>query len=307
MDVSRYLLFVRAVETGNLSRAAAQLNYSQTAASHMLAAMEEELGIRLLYRGRNGVTLTEEGRAVYPLAKELAEREDAIRMLAGSENIHHGRIRVGVITSVAVLWMPHILRAFREKHPNVELQMNDAVNYETLFDWFSKDALDCAITAETGRSRLEGTPLAIDPYYLILPLDHPLAVHERITPAMLKGETFVIPSEGTSFEVGRILRQAKGRLVEHPGFLSDPAVIAMVSAGCGVSLLPRLVLDAHESNGILRRPLDPGVSRTIRLCLPTGRPLRPTTRAFAAFVREWVREHAEPAADNHAVDDHADK
>ncbi len=293
MDVNKYRLFIRAVRTGNLSRAAEQLNYSQTAASHMLSSMEEELGIRLLDRGRSGVSLTEDGELVYPLAKDLVEKDDAIRTLAGTENIRHGRIRIGVITSVAVKWMPHLIREFRRQYPLVELYMNDAINYEVLKDWFSKDIIDCAFTAEAEKNRIDRIPLVKDPYYVILPPDHPLGSYEKITPRLLKGETFVIPSEGTSYAVGKILRQAKGKIIEQNGFLSDQATIAMVRGGCGVSILPKLVLDSYSSEGYLCRILDPEVCRTIYLCYPMRRMLRPTTRAFIAFARDWVLKNAE--------------
>lgn len=292
MDVNKYILFVRAVETGNLSKAAAQLNYSQTAASHMISSMEEELGIKLLYRGRNGVSLTEEGERIYPLAKELGEKEDAIRILAGEENIHHGRIRIGVITSVAVKWMPRIIIEFRKLYPLVELYMNDAINYEIMKDWFSKDVIDCAFTAESSKKESE-IPLVRDPYYVIMPPGHPLNKYKKITPQLLKGETFVIPSEGTSYSVGRILRQAKGKLMELNGFLSDQAAIAMVCGGCGISILPKLVLDSYDSAGYIRRILDPEVYRIIYLCIPRRKALQPTIRSFSAFAQEWIREHAE--------------
>lgn len=295
MDVNKYMLFVGAVKTGSLSRTAAQLNYSQSAASHMLSSMEEELGIRLLSRGRSGVSLTEEGELIYPLAKELVEKENAIRMLAGTENIRHGRIRIGVITSVAVKWMPQMIREFRKLHPMVELYMSDAVNYEVLKDWFSKDVIDCAFTAEAGKNRANEIPLVKDPYYVILPPGHPLGEYQKITPPLLKGETFVIPSEGTGYAVGKILRQAKGKLIEQNGFLSDQATIAMVRGGCGVSILPKLVLDSYSSEGYLRRILDPQVSRIIYLCFPTRSTLRPTTRAFTDFATGWVKTHAQNA------------
>ncbi len=292
MDINKYILFVRAAETGNLSKAAAQLSYSQTAASHMISSMEEELGIKLLYRGRNGVSLTEEGERIFPAAKELTEKEDMIRQLAGEENIQHGKIRIGVITSVAVKWMPQMIIEFRKKYPLVDLYMNDAINYEIMKDWFSKDVIDCAITAESGRKENE-TPLVKDPFYVILPPDHPLCVCETITLTHLKGETFVIPSEGTSYSVGKMLRQAKGKLMEHSGFLSDQAAIAMVCGGCGISILPKLVLDSYGCGGYVRRALDPEVYRIIYFCVPSGKTLRPTVRIFSAFAREWVKVNAE--------------
>lgn len=292
MDVNKYILFVRAVETGNLSKAAAQLSYSQTAASHMISSMEEELGIKVLYRGRGGVSLTEEGERIYSLAKELSEKEEAIRILAGEKKIHHGRIRIGVITSVAVKWMPQIIMEFRKQYPYVELFLNDAINYEIMKDWFSKDVIDCAFTAESNGKDNE-IPLVEDPYYVIMSPDHPLRSYEKITPQLLKGETFVIPSEGTSYQVGKILRQAKGKLMEHNGFLSDQAAIAMVCGGCGISILPKLVLDSYGSEGYIRRILDPNVYRIIYFCISSRKIRHPTIRGFSSFAREWIGTHAE--------------
>jgi DNA-binding transcriptional LysR family regulator len=189
--------------------------------------------------------------------------------------------------------MPQPILEFRKLHPLVELQMNDAINYETVKDWFSKDVIDCAFTAEAGKVHANEIPLVRDPYYVILPHDHPLAKYKKITPLLLKGETFVIPSEGTSYSVGQILRQAKGKLIEHNGFLSDQATIAMVRGGCGVSILPKLVLDSYSYSGYLRRILDPEAYRIIYLCLPSRKMLRPSTRAFITFATAWVKTHAE--------------
>ncbi len=291
MDINKYILFLRAVDTGNLSKAAAQLNYSQTAASHMLASMEEELGLKLLYRGRNGVSLTEEGERIYPLAKELVEKEEAIRMLTGDENLYHGKVRIGVITSVAVNWMPQIISDFRREYPQVELIMYDAVNYDIMKDWFSKDLIDCAITAEAGSKTSDNVPLVKDPYYVILPENHPLCKDKKITPLALKGETFIIPSEGTSYSVGKIVRQAKGKTMEVQGFLSDQAAISMVVAGCGISIMPKLVLESYISKGYIRRELEPEVARIVYLCLPSGKTIRPITKRFTAFAKEWIRNH----------------
>lgn len=294
MDVNKYILFVRAAQTGNLSNAAAQLNYSQSAASHMIASMEEELGIKLLYRGRNGVSLTEEGERIYPIAKELVEKEDAIRMLAGEEKIHHGKIRIGVITSVAVKWMPQIILEFRALYPYVEIQMNDAIHYEIMKDWFSKDVIDCAFTAESEKKD-NAIPLVEDPYYVIMPKQHPLCAYEEITPLLLKGETFIIPSEGTSYSVGKILRQAKGKIMEPSGFLSDQATIAMVRGGCGISILPKLVLDSYDASGYVQRILEPKTYRTIYFCVSSRKSLQPMIRIFSSFIKEWVITHVENA------------
>ena len=81
--------------------------------------------------------------------------------------------------------------------------------------------------------------------------------------------------------------------MEHNGFLSDQAAIAMVSGGCGISILPKLVLDSYGTEGYIRRILDPKVHRVIYFCISSRKILHPTIRCFSAFAREWIGNHAE--------------
>lgn len=290
MDINKYVLFVKAAEVGNLTRAAMQLSYTQTAASHMISSLEDELGVKLLYRGRNGVSVTEEGEQILSLAKEIVINDERIHQIIGQEGVYRGNVRIGVITSVAVQWMPKIIRKFRKKYPLVELQINDAINYEWIKDWFSKDEIDCAFTAENGMTNGNDIPLISDPYYVIMSKHHPLCRYEKITKELLAGETFVIPSEGTNYSIGKILRQAKGRLLEHTRFLSDQSTIALVRSECGISILPELVLNSYSCEGLVRRKLEPEVSRTICLCLPNRKYISPSTKAFVAFIQKWVQK-----------------
>lgn len=290
MDINKYALFVKAVETSNLSKAAAQLNYTQTAASHMLSSLEENLGVKLLYRGRKGVSLTEDGAQIYPLACELVKKEADIHELLSHKEIYRGNVRMGVITSIVVQWMPNIIKEFHKLYPYVNIQINDAINYEWIRDWFSKDEIDCAISADIGKSGGKEIPLIADPYYVIIPKGHPLCSYDKISPALLKGETFIIPSEGTNHSVGQILRQSKCHVIEPGGFLSDQSAIALVKSGYGISILPKLVLDSYSCDNLIRKELDPEVTRTIYLCLPTQKNIRPATRLFTNFICEAIAQ-----------------
>ncbi len=290
MDINKYALFVKAAEIGNLTRAATQLNYTQTAASHMISSLEEELGVKLLYRGRNGVSMTEKGEKILSLAKEIVMNDEKIHQIIGQGGVCKGNVRIGVITSVAVQWMPEIIRKFRKEYPLVELEINDAINYEWVKDWFSKDEIDCAFTVENGMTSGNEIPLISDPYYVIMPKHHPLCRYKKITKELLAGETFVIPSEGTNYSIGKILRKAKGRLLEHSRFLSDQSTIALVRSECGISILPELVLNSYSCEGLIRRKLEPEVSRTICLWLPNRKNISPSTKAFVAFVQKWVKK-----------------
>lgn len=278
---------MRAAETGCLTHAAEQLNYTQTAASHMLASLEAELGVQLLLRSHSGVTLTPAGEEVMPYARKIVDSDNQIRQLLTPGKQQKGLIRIGAITSVAVRWLPEILLRFRQEYPKIELQLNDAVNYEAIQNWFERGLIDCAFTADSAVNGIKTQQLCKDPLLVILPVNHPLCRYEKITPALLSGETFVIPSEGTHHSVGRILRQAKGHVLD-AGKLSDQAAIAMVRRGYGVSILPELVLNCYSCEGIERRSLEPECSRTIYLATPVRKPLSPAGKEFIRYVQSWV-------------------
>lgn len=293
MDINKYAVLVQAAETGCLTRAARQLNYTQTAASHMMASLEAELGVQLLTRSRQGVALTPAGEDILPYARRIVECDEKIRQLVTPGRLQKGLIRIGAITSVAVRWLPEILIRFRRKYPQAETQLNDAVNYETVQDWFGRGVIDCAFTADAAVKGIKAQPLCKDPLLVILPEHHPLCRYEKITPALLAGETFIIPSEGTHYSVGRILRQANGHLLD-TGKLSDQAAIALVAQGYGVSILPQLVLDCYSCKGIEQRGLDPECFRTIYLATPTEKPLAPLTKEFVHYVLSWAVKLSRP-------------
>ena len=71
MSVSKYQMFLKTVECGSFSRAAEELNFTQSGVSHAVQALEDELGITLLSRNRGGVVLTADGRAVLPKIEKL--------------------------------------------------------------------------------------------------------------------------------------------------------------------------------------------------------------------------------------------
>ena len=66
MSISQYQIFVKAVEQGSFTKAAAQLGFTQSGVSHAISALEGELGLTLLHRDRSGISLTADGRQLLP-------------------------------------------------------------------------------------------------------------------------------------------------------------------------------------------------------------------------------------------------
>ncbi|MCW8085582.1 LysR substrate-binding domain-containing protein [Sabulicella glaciei] len=150
--------FVLVAETGSLSAAAARLNVTQPAVGKRIRALEAALGRRLLLRGANSATLTEDGaRYAEALRAAFARMEEATAELRQPS----GPLRVRAYTTWAMRWLIPRLPRFRVLHPGVEIE----VSASTAPVDFARDAVDAAI--RTGR-QLPGAirlqPLAIQPF-----------------------------------------------------------------------------------------------------------------------------------------------
>ena len=138
MPVNKYEAFLKAAELGSLTRAAAELGVTQSAVSHMIGTLEEELGFSLLKRGRSGARPTSEGEQVLPAIRGmLNSREQLEQTAAAIRGLDCGTVRIGTFTSVAVHWLPGMIKRFQADYPNVELKLmngdyHDVEQYTTI-------------------------------------------------------------------------------------------------------------------------------------------------------------------------------
>ena len=98
MNIIKYRLLVKAIELGNLTKAASELGYTQSGASHQIKSVEEELGIKILQRDRSGTKLTTEGKLLLPYIREAISCEDKILATANSIiGMQIGSLKVGAL------------------------------------------------------------------------------------------------------------------------------------------------------------------------------------------------------------------
>ncbi|AUG00238.1 LysR family transcriptional regulator [Pseudomonas sp. 09C 129] len=116
--------FVRAVELGSLSSAARELGSTQPTVSKLVAALEQQLGTRLLIRGTSGLTPTEQGKRFYERAKAvLEEYSEAVAEVRGLTERPEGVLRVNVPVSLGVLHLNALLLAFMAQYPDIEVEL----------------------------------------------------------------------------------------------------------------------------------------------------------------------------------------
>ena len=111
MSIDKYRTLTVVVETKSLTRAAAELGCTQSAVSHSIDALEKELGFAVLIRSRAGVRLTEEGERLMPAVRNLLSSAEQLNQTASAiRGLESGTVRIGAFTSVAVHWLPTVLK-----------------------------------------------------------------------------------------------------------------------------------------------------------------------------------------------------
>ena len=290
MSLKKYEAFVRTVELGSLTRAAEAMGSTQSRISHVLSALEEEYGFVLLRRNRSGVRLTEAGEMVLPKMQEILQKDRELTELIGDiRSADAGTVRLGAFTSVAVHWLPGMIRTFQSAHPKAELKMFNG-DYHDVDRWLADGSVDLAFVALPAEADSRCVPLYRDELVAVLPKGHRLCSLPVCPAAEIAKEPIISLLETSNHDVRRALDAVGAKPDIRFRTKDDYAVIAMVRQGLGVSIMPSLLLRGNNE-GVELRPLDPPAYRTIALTMgsvETG----PAARQFAEFARAWVKENA---------------
>jgi len=249
----RHLFSFRAVaQTGSFHGAAALLDYTQSAVSQHVAALEATLGVRLVdrSRGRRTIGVTEAGSLLLRHADAIVARVQAAQAdLRAYADGATGVLRVGTYQSVGARVLPATLGRFRVKWPGVEVRLIETNSDDGLLDLVESGDLDLSFAVyPLSEGPFEGVELLRDPYVLVVRPDSPLAcISGKITPREISAQPLI------GFRHCRSTAAAEGYLRADGGdprwvFRSDDntTVQAMVAAGIGVALVPRLTVDEAD-------------------------------------------------------------
>lgn len=262
----RYEIFLKVCETGSFSAAAEALNYTQSGISQMMAGLEDELGVQLFARIKRGVQLTDNGARLLPYVREMVLQKVKLRQAAF--DINHkveGRLRVGSISSVTALWMPEVVHYFRQNFPKVQVEILDG-NYDEIRDWILHGQVDCGFLSSIVARDLTFYPLLNDPLCAVLPRDHPLAGHKRITLPQLFQFPLIIETPGCDNDIQHLLAKCTVRPDVAYSFRDDMLIMAFVRSGLGVTISQQLVMQAFGTReDVVARPLSPACHRTLGL------------------------------------------
>lgn len=294
MGNQKYEAFLKVAETGSFKQAAHDLGYTQAGMSYLVSTLEKELDVPLFVRDYGGVHLTSEGEELLPWVQTVcnAERQLETRV-AELKHLESGIVRVAAFTSTAIQWFPGIAKAFLAQHPGIDLQLVCMDDEEELEAAVWRGDVDCGFFVYPIKHDLEAFPLRRDPLLVVLPPNHPLADAPFVPQRTLAEEPYIRLKSGTLSEMEALFRRNNVEPDVRFTIDSDYAVMSMVSAGLGFSVLPGLILrDTPFPLTVL--PPQVETYREIAIAVRSLETASEATRAFLDVTQRWIAEAYEP-------------
>lgn len=287
MNINDYEVFIAVTETANITLAAEKLGYTQSGVSHIIAKLENEFGFPLFMRSKQGVKLTRDGEKMLFAIRDVVKSEELLKQTADEiKGLRSGKIRIGAFSSVAIHWLPEIIKEFSETYPNIEIE-TEIGTYKTIEDMLLQEKIDCGFMTGDTTTELDFIPLKTDRLLALLPPGHKLSSLPALPLPLTAELDFIIPGEGANYDIGRIFKHAGIRPNVRFNVSDDYAAIAMVNKGLGITIMPELILaGVREIPSVME--LDPCCVRTIGLAVRRNIAVSPACRAFMEFVRRHI-------------------
>lgn len=279
--------FLAAAETLSFTKAAAQVHLSQPTVTEQVQALEHSVGQALFVRSNNRLALTAAGERLAVRARELlALADDALRTTRNNADEHPDSIRVAAPQTLCACLLTPILLQFADLYPSARVVIQERNSTDT-----AQAVLDG--TADLGLihgwpasdARFQASLIARDMPVVVMPAGHALAAGDAVAPDALAAFPLIATMTGCRYRqyLDTLVQQAPVRPRIRAEADSVLALTQMVSAGLGVSVLPRMaVVTGSPSARIETRPLS-GAGEGLPICLLT--PERAPASHVSAFIR----------------------
>ena len=288
--MQRYITLLRVIDLQNITKAAQDMGYTQSAVSQMIQSLEKELQLTLVTRSRNGVRLTREGAELYPyierMVNEYYAMMDKDKEILGLEG---GLIRIGTLSSYSSQWLPAIIKEFQVKYPGVKFRMRQG-DYTTVPEYIRQGDVDFGFVNPDAKTvqGLETVFIREGNHSAILPRGHRLAGKKVVTLQELAEEPYIQLETGELSEPIEAFHalglEPDIELRMHDNF----SVCTMVEAGIGVSVMPNLALKKMNFD-IVILPTEPMVKRKVAFAMKKKELLPIASQRFIDFFMESIR------------------
>ncbi|MEM6451956.1 MAG: LysR family transcriptional regulator [Cyanobacteria bacterium P01_D01_bin.105] len=299
IKLSQLRALVAIARTGTFSDAAAKLELSQSAVSHAIATLEEELGVSLLSRGRQGAVLTPVGQEVTNEANKMLGLLKVIgRKAQDAKGLQGGLVRVVGFRSVATHVLPVVIEEFRKQYPGISVSIGEGNDVHGAEEIIRKGEADVGFTYLPVSDAFDAWELFRDEYRVLLPKDkappgdgpltwEELAAHPLILP---------MPEDGCRHNVDQYLLRHNQSIVPAYEVKEDSTVVGMVRRGLGITIIAQLAAEPIPEDVVVRQLPEP-LERIIGIITLADALQTPPVFAFLDTLKETWRKKASTITD----------
>lgn len=292
MELRQLRYFVAIVDHGSLSRAALVLHVAQPALTQQLRQLEEELGAQLLHRSAHGVVSTDAGKVFYEHAQAILKQvADARAAVVQSLDKPSGSVTLGLPHSISGALALPLLRAARERYPEITLQLTEEIS-GSLTEQLKSGRLNLAVLFDDApTAQFAATPLVEEDLVFICKAGSNLAPRtDLLTLREALGSTLILPARqhGVRPLVEQVA-QGAGLALRNVLEINSIAILrSAILADLGATLLPRAPMQDDLASGAMQAwPVShPAVTRRVILCSSRNIPLTNAAAAISRLVRE---------------------
>ncbi|KJZ65419.1 LysR family transcriptional regulator [Pseudomonas fluorescens] len=280
MTLTQLEIFSLVAELHGFTAAANRLGISQSAVSHALKSLEQELGVELLRRHQSRVELSDIGHQLLLRARAMLGLANTLRQeAADARGMKRGTLRIGSFgPTSSIKLLPLILQHYRAAHPGIEVHIDEGPDRQVI-QWLEERRIDIGFVV-LPEERFDTFALIEDQMVALLPVDHPLARRDSLTLSDLCNDPFVLTEAGSSELVSRLFSAA--RLTPNIRYRCSQLLSTLDTVGRGdaLTVVAEGSLPDGRDSRYVKKPLSPPVTRQVGLAVLDQRQSSPAALAF---------------------------
>lgn len=282
-------IFLAVAEYHGFSRAGSMIGLTQSAMSHSIGELENELGIRLFDRTTREVVLTQQGAELsLELRRLLSELETTLYNVQNKKEKRSGLVHVATSPTISAGIMPNCIAQLRRIYPQINLVIHDQIQQQTLAMVVNGE-VDFGVIVEPL------TPLELftetfweEPFCLVVPKSHPVSQRDAVKWSDLQNEDLVLLDNGSGsrplINNALIRNNVTPHVIQELGHVTT--IFQILSSGIGVSIIPELALASLENSDLVAIPLWPTETRRLQLARRRQRSLSPSAALVWGFISQ---------------------
>lgn len=289
MTMTQLEIFSLVAELRGFTLAAHRLGVSQSAVSHAIKSLEQELGVDLFRRHQAQVELSDIGQQLLLRARAMLGLAATLEQeAADARGMKRGTLRIGSFGPTASMrLLPEILQGYRLQHPGIEVHIDEGPDRQVL-QWLEQRRIDLGFVV-LPQERFDTFALAEDQLVALLPSQHPLAAKSTLPLKALCDDPFVLTEAGSAELVSRLF--ANAGLTPKVRYRCSQllSTLETVSRGDALSIVAQLSLPPSPDPRYVTRELLPAARRNVGIAVLDQRQASPATLAFIQHAQILYR------------------